>query len=169
MRSPNTGLLQIEDYARSLISSGRPDLPPDAVERDVAARMERQLVLDREDLFAWFVIGEAALRTSYGGPEVMRRQLGRLAEAARHPRITIQVFPFAVQDCPGSQGPVTIFDFADSPSLGYAEGHEAGRIIEASIDMARLGMMFDHLRAGALNPAESARFIDSVIRGDHDE
>src|SRR5947207_7111496 len=163
-----TGLLQIEDYARAIISSGRPDLSADAVERDVASRMERQLVLDREELFAWFVISEAVLRTPYGGPEVMHRQVVRLAEAARHPRITIQVFPFAVQDCPGSQGPVTIFNFADSPSVGYAEGHEAGRIIEAPIEMARLGMMFDHLRAGALHPAESARFIDSLIRGDHD-
>src|SRR6266567_4491233 len=51
-----TGLLQIEDYARAIISSGRPDLSADAVERDVASRMERQLVLDREELFAWFVI-----------------------------------------------------------------------------------------------------------------
>jgi hypothetical protein len=46
---------------------------------------------------------------------------------------------------------VTIFDFTDSPSVGYAEDHEAGRIIEAPIDMARLGMMFDHLCAGALS------------------
>jgi hypothetical protein len=60
---------------------------------------------------------------------------------------------------------VTIFDFTNSPSVGYAEGHEAGGIIEAPIDMAGLGMMFDHLRAGALNPAESARFIDSIYQG----
>ena len=46
--------------------------------------------------------------------------------------------------------------------MGYAEGHEAGRIIEAKADMARLVMMFDHLRAGALTPAESARFIEKL-------
>jgi Domain of unknown function (DUF5753) len=46
--------------------------------------------------------------------------------------------------------------------VGYAEGYQAGRIIEARTDMARLVMMFDHLRAGALTPAESARFLDQL-------
>jgi hypothetical protein len=129
----------------------------------VTARIERQQVLDSaEPPFCWFVIGEAALRTSFGGQQVMRGQVARLAEFCRRPRVTIQVFPFASADCPGAEGPVTIFDFADSPSVGYAEGYQAGRIIEASADMARLVMMFDHLRAGALTPAESARFLDKL-------
>jgi len=165
-----TGLLQTEDYARSIITSGRPDLSADDTERDVATRMERQQVIDRDEPpFCWFVIGEAALRASFGGPGVMRRQVARLAEYARRPRITIQVFPFTSPDCPGAEGPVTIFDFGDSPSVGYAEGYQAGRIIEAPADMARLVLMFDHLRAGALTPAESARFIDSYSRSDHGE
>jgi uncharacterized protein DUF5753 len=159
------GLSQAEDYARAIITSGRPDLPADAVERDVAARMARQEVLDRDEPpFCWFILGEAALRSWYGGPEVMRAQLAKLAEYARRPRITVQVFPFATPDCPGSEGPVTIFDFAESDSVGYAEGYQAGRIIEAPADMARLVMMFDHLRAGALTPAESARFIDGLVQ-----
>lgn len=165
-----TGLLQTEDYARAIIAAGRPDLSPDAVERDVVARMERQRILDGENSpFCWFIIGEAALRTSFGGPEIMRRQLAKLAEYARRPRITVQVFPFASPDCPGAEGPVTVFDFVDSPSVGYAEGYQAGRIIEASADVARLVMMFDHLRAGAFTPAESARFIGDCIRSDHHE
>ena len=158
-----TGLLQTEEYARAIITSGRPDLSADAVESDAAARMERQQVLDGEEPpFCWFIIGEAALRTPFGGAEVMRRQLAKLAGYARRPRITVQIFPFASPDCPGSEGPVTIFDFADASSVGYAEGYQAGRIIEASADMARLVMMFDHLRAGALPPAESVRFIDRL-------
>jgi hypothetical protein len=65
-----TGLLQTPDYARALITSGRPDLSGDDVERDVAARMERQQVLDGDDPpFCCFVIGEAALRTSFAGRE----------------------------------------------------------------------------------------------------
>jgi transcriptional regulator with XRE-family HTH domain len=158
-----TGLLQTEDYARAIITAGRPDLSADAVERDVTARMERQEVLDSDEPpFCWFVIGEAALRTSFGESRVMRGQVARLAEFCRRPRVTIQVFPFASADCPGAEGPVTIFDFADAPSMGYAEGYQAGRIIEASADMARLVMMFDHLRAGALTPAESARFLGKL-------
>jgi transcriptional regulator with XRE-family HTH domain len=158
-----TGLIQTEDYARAIITSGRPDLSADDVEHDVAARMARQEVLDRDDPpFCWFIIGEAALHSGFGGDQVMRAQLAKLADYARRPRITVQVFPFATPDCPGSEGPVTIFDFADAPSVGYAEGYQAGRIIEAPADMARLIMMFDHLRAGALAPAQSARFIDQI-------
>jgi transcriptional regulator with XRE-family HTH domain len=158
-----TGLIQTEEYARAIITSGRPDLSADAVEHDVAARMQRQQVLDREDPpFCWFIIGEAALRTPFGGPRVMRGQLAKVAEYAARPRITVQVFPFTSADCPGSEGPVTIFDFADAASVGYAEGYQAGRIIEARADMARLVMMFDHLRAGALTPAESVRFLDQL-------
>ena len=160
-----TGLIQTEDYARAIITSGRPDLSADAVERDVAARMARQEVLGGEEPpFCWFIIGEAALRSWYGGDGVMRAQFAKLAGYARAPRITVQVFPFAAADCPGSEGPVTIFEFADSASVGYAEGYQAGRIIEAPADMARLVMMFDHLRAGALTPAESARFIDGLLQ-----
>ena len=78
-----TGLLQTEDYARAIITAGRPDLSADAVERDVTARMERQQVLDSaEPPFCWFVIGEAALRTSFGGQLVMRGQVARLASSA---------------------------------------------------------------------------------------
>jgi transcriptional regulator with XRE-family HTH domain len=165
-----TGLLQTEGYARAIIAAGRPDLSPDAVERDVVARMERQQILDGENPpFCWFIIGEAALRTSFGGSKIMHGQLARLVEYGRRPRITIQVFPFASPNCPGAEGPVTVFDFVDSPSVGYAEGYQAGRIIEGSADVARLVMMFDHLRAGALTPTESARFIDNCIRSDHDE
>ncbi len=99
-----TGLIQTEEYARAIITSGRPDLSADAVERDVAARMERQEVLGREDSpFCWFIIGEAALRTWFGGAGVMRAQLAKLADYARRPRITVQVFPFATSDCPGQR------------------------------------------------------------------
>ena len=119
-----TGLIQTGEYARAIITSGRPDLSGDAVEHDVAARMQRQQVLDREDPpFCWFIIGEAALRTPFGGPQVMRGQLAKLAGYASRPRITVQVFPFASADCRGRRARVTIFDFADALSVGYAEGY----------------------------------------------
>ena len=41
---------------------------------------------------------------------------------------------------------MTIFDFADALSVSYAEGYQAGRIIEARANMARLGPV---LRFGA--------------------
>lgn len=163
-----TGLLQTGDYARAIIRAGNLGVTDDEVERDVAARMERQQVLGREvPPYCWFVVHEAALRTTFGGRGVMRDQMGRLLEVARSPRVVVQVFPSAVADCPGVDGAVTIFDFGGEPSAGYAEGYRAGRTIEAPGEVASLVLMFDHLRALALSPADSVQVI-TAIRGEYD-
>ena len=163
-----TGLLQTEDYARALIRAGNLDMSDDEVERDVAARMERQQIMLRElPPYCWFVIQEAALRTMFGGKVVMRDQMGRLLDVARLPRVVVQVFPSGVPNCPGVDGAVTIFGFADEPSVGYAEGYRAGRTIEASSEVANLVLMFDHLRALALSPADVQDMI-TAIRGEYD-
>jgi len=164
-----TGLLQTEDYARSLIRAGNPGMSDDEVERDVAARMERQQIMHREQSpYCWFVIHESALRTTFGGKTVMRDQMDRLLSVARSPRVVVQVFPSGVPDCPGVDGAVTIFDFDGEPSVGYAEGYRAGRTIEASAEVASLVLMFDLLRALALSPADSQTMI-TAIRGEYDE
>ena len=43
------GLLQTEDYARSVIRAGQPRITPDELERKVAMRLERQAIFGRED------------------------------------------------------------------------------------------------------------------------
>jgi transcriptional regulator with XRE-family HTH domain len=162
-----TGLLQTEAYARAIIRAAHPEASDDEVERDVAARMDRQRILDHEQPpSCWFVIGEAAFRARFGGDDVMRAQMRHVAALAALPRITIQVYPFNVSDCPGIDGPVTVFDVEGQQSAGYAEGYEAGRTIEASQDMASLVTMFDHLRAAALSPGDSASWI-AAHRSEH--
>jgi transcriptional regulator with XRE-family HTH domain len=164
-----TGLLQTEDYARSIIRGSNLGVSEAEIERDVAARMQRQQVMSRElPPYCWYVIHEAALRTVIGGATVMRDQMDRLADAVRSPRVVIQVFPSGMPNCPGVDGPVTIFDFEGEPSVGYAEGYRAGRTIESSPEVANLVLMFDHLRAAALSAGDSQRMI-AAIRGDYDE
>lgn len=163
-----TGLLQTEDYAQAIIRAAKTRIPDDVIGRDVAARMERQQVLDREEPpFCWFVITESALRVPFGGPPIMRAQMDHLLVLGQRPNIRIQVWPTAVPDCPGCDGPVTVFDLPEAGSVGYAEGYEAGRIIESPPEMAKLILLFDLLRAAALSPAESVRFI-TAIRGEYD-
>jgi Domain of unknown function (DUF5753) len=163
-----TGLLQAEDYARAIIRAGKPGIADDLIEQLAAARMERQQVLDREEPpFGWFVIAESALRAGFGGPAVMRGQMDRLLELAHRPNIRVQVWPYSVPDCPGCDGPMTVFELPEAGPVGYAEGYEAGRIIESPPEMAKLMLLFDLLRADALSPAESVRFI-TAIRGEYD-
>jgi transcriptional regulator with XRE-family HTH domain len=164
-----TGLLQTEEYARAIIKAGNLGVPEAEIERDVDARMERQQVMRREQPpYCWYVIHEAALRTMIGGKTVMRDQMDKLVEVSRSPSVVVQVFPASTPDCPGVDGAVTIFDFKDEPSVGYAEGYRAGRTIEASSEVATLVLMFDYLRALALSPADSQRMI-AAIRGECDE
>lgn len=163
-----TGLLQTEQYARAIIRAANAGIADDVIERDVAARLERQQVLDRaEPPFCWFVIAESALRASFGGPVAMRGQMDHLLALCQRPAVRIQVWPTDAADCPGCDGPVTVFDLPDARPVGYAEGYEAGRIIEAPPEMAKLTLLFDLLRAAALSPAESVRLI-TAIRGEYD-
>jgi transcriptional regulator with XRE-family HTH domain len=163
-----TGLLQTESYARAIIRAGKPGMADDAIEPLVAARMERQQVLDRDEPpFGWFVIAESALRARFGGLEVMRGEMDYLVELAHRPNIRLQVWPSSIADCPGCDGPMTVFELPDAGPVGYAEGYEAGRIIESSPEVAKLILLFDLLRADALSPAESLRFI-TAIRGEYD-
>ena len=98
------GLLQTEDYARALLTDkiGR---SPDEVDDLVAARMERQAILERErPPELWMVIDEAVLHRPVGGTYVMRDQLAHLAEMARRPNIVLQVIPASVSVHDGLPG-----------------------------------------------------------------
>lgn len=157
-----TGLLQTKDYARCLIRAGHPAVSDAEADRDVAARIDRQKIFEREQPpDCWFVIGEAAFRSAFGDDAIMRAQIAHVAELVTHPYITIQVYPLTTPDCPGCDGPVTVFNFTEQATTGYAEGYEAGRVIETPAEVATLVAMFDRLRAGALSPRDSAAWIRS--------
>jgi len=85
------GLAQTPEYARAVLRAGRPE----KLEELVAARMNRQAILHREDKPArlWVVVGEAALRNRVGGSAVMREQLEHLKALADVPRHRVQIIP----------------------------------------------------------------------------
>jgi hypothetical protein len=76
------GLLQTEEYARATHLTAPYVVAPDAVDRWVAARMQRQQRLTGPfPLRLHAVLTEAALRLEVGGPAVMTAQLERLMAA----------------------------------------------------------------------------------------
>lgn len=108
------GLLQTERYARAVIHAMRPDAADAEIERRVAARMTRQRLLsDPSPPEYWAVVDEAVLRRVVGGAEVMAEQLGRLADVAQLPHVTIQVVPFGAGAHPGMEGPFLILGFPE--------------------------------------------------------
>jgi transcriptional regulator with XRE-family HTH domain len=154
------GLLQTEDYARSVISAGKPRDGASAVDRAVSARLERQAILARDDPpMLWHVLHEGVLRHVVGSPEVMCGQLDKLVSLAATPGIVVQVLPFAASDHPGTDGPILVYDFDGEPSVGYTECKGGGRIVESPGEVAELTVVLNMIRAAALSPRESTSLI----------
>ncbi|WP_030559601.1 DUF5753 domain-containing protein, partial [Streptomyces exfoliatus] len=87
------GLLQTEEYARAVLTTG----VSDDLDGLLAGRMERRLILEREQPpLAWAVLDEAVLHRPIGGQEVMRNQLAHLLEFSERRWMRIQVMPFSV-------------------------------------------------------------------------
>jgi Domain of unknown function (DUF5753) len=156
------GLLQTEEYARALISISRPMDDDSEIGRLVAARLDRQMILSRERPPAlWYVIDEAVLRRVVGGPAVMGAQLDVLITAAGTPGIVIQVLPFT-DDNPGTDGPVSVYEFDGAPTVCYTECYAGGRIVEAPGEVVELITVLSMLRASARPPRESRELICQI-------
>jgi transcriptional regulator with XRE-family HTH domain len=161
-----SGLLQTEDYARAIMRTGRPRETPEVIERDVAARMDRQSILEREGSpLLWCVLDEAVLRRPIGGPQTMREQLKRLIEAADSANVVLQVLPFTDTEHHGADGALTILEFDSGAPVAYAEGWRSGRMIESATEVADAVVVFDLIRAAALSRGASLDLIRSVDFG----
>ena len=156
------GLLQTEDYTRSLIRATLHDATNDRVETIVAARMARQEIHTKENPpKLWYVIDESALQRMVGGAPAMARQMGRLIEATSVPGNVIQVLPFANATGIGTPGPIAVYEFeAGQPVVAYAECYHGGRLIDAPEEVAAALTDLSLIRMHALSPAASTEFLE---------
>ncbi|MFF3439607.1 Scr1 family TA system antitoxin-like transcriptional regulator [Streptosporangium sp. NPDC002721] len=158
------GLFQIEDYARAMLVGGRPGDTPEQIDEMVAARLERQAILERSDppVF-WVVLDEGVLHRAIGGPEIMQRQLEHLVKLGRHPRITIQIVPKEVAAHPGLAGAFVIAGFRNGPDVVYLETAAHGHLVQRREDIETVAYVFDALRAEALPQRASLELIARMI------
>lgn len=160
------GLLQTEEYVRAIIHAGRVTADPEEVDRIVAARLARKALLSRDvPPKLWVVLDEAAVRRVVGGVEVMRAQIGRLIEACANPSIVLQVLPFDAGSHAAMGGAFTILDYDDAvldPTVVYVGNDTSTLLMEKELHVARYRLMFDHLRAKALDPDRSGEFLARV-------
>ncbi|MGX4653202.1 DUF5753 domain-containing protein [Micromonospora sp. SCSIO 07396] len=160
------GLLQTEEYVRAIVRAGRSTADQDEIDRRVAARLGRKVLLSRDmPPRLWMVLDEAAIRRVVGGPVVMRAQLARLIEACELPTVEIQILPFAAGAHAAMGGPFTLLGYADpalDPTVVYLDNDSSTLLLEEDRHVARYRLMFDHLMAKALGPDESAGFLARV-------
>ncbi|MFB8036909.1 helix-turn-helix transcriptional regulator [Streptomyces sp. NPDC056004] len=154
------GLLQTEKYARAVLATGMPD----DLESQVAARIERQRILERErPPLAWAVLDEAALRRPIGGREVMRRQLLRLLDFADHCWMRIQVLPFVSGEHASLAGSFTTMRFESDPDIVYTEDVISGHMTANPDTVREAALRYAHLQATALSVEDSAALITRVM------
>jgi hypothetical protein len=154
------GFLQTEDYARAVISAGKPRDGGATIDRAVSARLERQAILVRDNPpMLWHVLHEGVLRHVVGSPAIMRAQLDKLAELAHEPGIVIQVLPYTASDHLGTDGPILFYDFDGAPLVAYTECNGGGRIVESADEVGDLTMIVNMIRVVALPRRESAGLI----------
>jgi transcriptional regulator with XRE-family HTH domain len=157
------GLLQTEGYIRAL---NRGSQIVSDIERRVAARLERQRLLDRDDPpQLWAVIDEAALTRPVGGPAIMREQIDRLIESQERENVTLQVIRTAVGSHPGMDGAFIMMEFPNPDFFGplvHLETATDGLYLEEAGEIARYTLIFDHLRAIALGPGESVAYMQGI-------
>lgn len=157
------GLLQTEDYARAVIRAGKPRLSQVELDRKVAARVERQKLFERDiPPMYWTVLSEGVLRQVIGSPSIMAEQLDKIIEASSSPSIVVQVLPFGASDHPGTDGPVTVFDFPEAPSAGYMECNGGGMIVEGPDEVTELVTTMSMLHAAALPQRESTDLLRQI-------
>jgi transcriptional regulator with XRE-family HTH domain len=158
------GLLQTEDYARTVIAGGPLRLPPDQVAELVRVRMDRQKLLTREHpLHLRVIIDEAVLRRPVGGSPVMREQLLHMAECAQMPGVAVRVLPAACGMYPSMSGAFQIIRFPDpeDPDVGYADTTLGTLYTDDTDDLDRLKRTFQDLSELTLGERAS---IDEIAK-----
>lgn len=162
------GLLQTRSYAEAVCVGALPEASAQEIDKRVQVRVRRQeRVKDtRQPLRMWAVLDEAALRRAIGGRQVMVEQLEHLIELSQLPHLTIQVMPFALGAHPGVNGQYAILEFPDASdsSVVYLEGVTSDLYLEKPHDVQSYSVMYEHLRAGALNPDQTREFIENVTK-----
>ncbi|KAF4407747.1 MULTISPECIES: helix-turn-helix transcriptional regulator [Streptomyces] len=154
------GLLQTEGYARALLSTLKPD---DLADR-LAARLERQRILDQnKPPRLWVILDEAVLRRTVGGPDVQRGQLAHLVAMAARSRVVLQVLPFSAGAHPGVDGALTLLSFTDEQDVAYCEGYGSSQLIDSAPEVEECDFRYDLVRAAALSPDASVGMIVTVM------
>ncbi|MFI8928748.1 helix-turn-helix domain-containing protein [Streptomyces sp. NPDC053474] len=162
------GLLQTRPYAEALITGALPETTPTDIEKRVQVRMRRQerIAAPENPLRLWTVLDESALRRVVGNRALMREQLDHLVEQSQLPHVTVQVIPFEMGAHPGLNGQYAILEFPDASdsSVVYIEGVTSDLYLEKAHDVQQYSLMYEHLRAQALNVDQSRQLIADIAK-----
>lgn len=162
------GLLQTEDYARTLLEAGNGIVhtSPERIAKLVSVRMERKKALVKEEpLHLSAIISEAALHDTIGNTTVMRAQIEHLAEAATKPNIDLRIMPLdSGGPHVGLDGPFTLFSFPDGGELASLEALVNSFYLEEEESVAAYSRAFEQLSTRALDQEATLTHLAQMTR-----
>ncbi|MEU6038577.1 helix-turn-helix transcriptional regulator [Actinomadura sp. NPDC047616] len=161
------GLLQSEDYARSVVLLGHSDAAEEEVERRVQVRLTRQQRFTEPGApTLWAVLDESVLRRRIGSREVMRGQIEHLIKMCELPNVTLQIVPFGAGGHTAVGGPFTILRFGE-PGLSdvvFIEQLTSALYLDKPTDVDTYMRTMNNLCVTAHRPDETATFLTKVLR-----
>lgn len=157
------GLLQTENYARSILRAG---VVGAEVENHVQSRMSRKEILHGDEpVDYWVIVREAALRCAVGGKAVMREQLAQLRTLAAQSNITLQVIPDSSGEHMAMTTPFSILRFDVAPDYGvvYIDYHTGSLYRDEPSEVSQYDRAYRHLIKTALSEKASITMIEATM------
>jgi transcriptional regulator with XRE-family HTH domain len=165
------GLLQTEDYARTMISYMTFGSPTEAeIERSVQLRMARQKQFfgRPEPARLHAVLDESLFRRAVGGPVVLREQIAYVLDMIdQRSELTVQVLPHSVGILPGMATSFYVMEFNEAEELPavFVEGintHVMENLADSRV-VSSYQAAFNRLGQRAENPADSKALIKKLM------
>ena len=155
------GLFQTEAVARAILRADRPQADDEEIDGLVAARLQRQEILNRKGFHIYALVDELVFHRPVGGPAVMAEQCEHLAQIAQRPNVTVQILPMDLGSHPGLQGGFVIATLPDHSPVVYRDMVGEGHVTDDPEFVATITELWDSLRADALPQRASIELVKS--------
>lgn len=164
-----SGILQSEDYARTVLQAGYPFASRHELDQQVDVRLRRRKVLTKDDApTVDFVLHEATLHRVIGDDAVMRQQLALLEELAQLSNLHLRVLPFRPKPSAGrdsafmAKSAFVILQLESTGAVVYVEDVAGANYPEEASVIEAYANAHQRLRNAALTADESLELIGRV-------
>ncbi|MER6385137.1 helix-turn-helix transcriptional regulator [Streptomyces sp. NPDC001127] len=158
------GLLQTEDYARTVFGQRRPFMSEETIEKRVADRLSCQQVFDRwPPPVVSYVLEEVLLDRPIGGSVVFKGQLLNLLRISGMRNVEIQVMPTRREEHPNMDGAFNLLVVPKHGQVAYVEVQGFPQLITDRDEVRKIADRYGIMRAMALSPMETRSLITQKL------